>query len=362
MSEEPREKPGNFIRDIIAERQRAAGDSAARRHALSARAQRLPPHRSRQGDLASTSACAREFGGRCHLRFDDTNPTKEEPGVRRRRSCDDVRWLGFDWGEHLYYASRLLRAALRSGPMQLITRGQGVRRRPRRRSRSASTAARSTEPGREQPVPRPLGRGEPRPVPRGCARASSRTARASLRAKIDMASPQHQPARSGRCTGSATRRTTARATRGASIRCTTARTASRTRSRASRTRSARSSTRTTGRSTTGISTQLGIYHPQQIEFARLNLTHTVASKRKLLELVEEGHVARLGRPAHADARRASRRRGYTPEAIRDFSERDRRRQGATASSTSRCSSTACARTSIGARARAYGGAPARSSW
>jgi glutaminyl-tRNA synthetase len=47
---------------------------------------------------------AQEFGGRCHLRFDDTNPTKEEQeyidAIKR-----DVRWLGFDWGEHLYHAS-----------------------------------------------------------------------------------------------------------------------------------------------------------------------------------------------------------------------------------------------------------------
>ena len=61
--------------------------------------------------------------------------------------------------------------------------------------------------------------------------------------------------------------------------------------------------------------------PRQIEFARLNLTYTVMSKRKLLELVQEGHVSGLGRSAHADASSAMRRRGYTPEAIRAFCER-----------------------------------------
>ncbi|MBI4610702.1 MAG: glutamine--tRNA ligase, partial [Candidatus Rokubacteria bacterium] len=66
--------------------------------------------------------------------------------------------------------------------------------------------------------------------------------------------------------------------------------------------------------------QLGIYHPQQIEFARLNLSHTVMSKRKLLELVEEGHVTGWDDPRMPTIA-GLRRRGYTPEAIRDFCER-----------------------------------------
>jgi glutaminyl-tRNA synthetase len=65
---------------------------------------------------------------------------------------------------------------------------------------------------------------------------------------------------------------------------------------------------------------LGIYHPQQIEFARLNLSHTVMSKRKLLELVEAGHVAGWDDPRMPTIA-GLRRRGYTPEAIRDFCER-----------------------------------------
>ena len=66
--------------------------------------------------------------------------------------------------------------------------------------------------------------------------------------------------------------------------------------------------------------QLGIYHPQQIEFARLNLTYTVMSKRKLLELVEGGHVSGWDDP-RMPTLAGLRRRGYTPEAIRDFCER-----------------------------------------
>ena len=82
--------------------------------------------------------------------------------------------------------------------------------------------------------------------------------------------------------------------------------------------------------------------PRQIEFARLNLTYTVMSKRRLLELVQEGHVGRVGRPADADDRRL-RRRGYTPEALRTFCDRIgvAKREN---SSTSRCSSTPSART------------------
>src|SRR6185312_7101398 len=66
--------------------------------------------------------------------------------------------------------------------------------------------------------------------------------------------------------------------------------------------------------------QLGIYHPQQIEFARLNVSHTVLSKRKLLELVESGHVSGWDDPRMPTIS-GLRRRGYTPEAVRNFCER-----------------------------------------
>ena len=122
------------------------------------------------------------------------------------------------------------------------------------------------------------------------------------------------------CTASCTRRTTAPATSGASTRCTTAPTASPTRSRGSRTRSARWSSRTTARCTTGSSRRIGIYAPQQIEFARLNLTYTVLSKRQLLQLVQEKHVSGWDDPRMPTIC-GIRRRGYTPEAIRTFCER-----------------------------------------
>ena len=123
-----------------------------------------------------------------------------------------------------------------------------------------------------------------------------------------------------------------------------------TRSKASRTRSARWNSRTTGRSTTGSRRRWASSHPRQIEFARLNLTYTVMSKRKLLELVRE----KL-RHGWDDPRMPTicglRRRGYTPEAIRDVLRADRRGQGRQRRSTWLCWSTACARTSNARAAR-----------
>src|SRR5215469_15010113 len=92
----------DFIRDIV------AADLAAGRHRSVVT--RFPPepngylHISHAKSICLNFGIAEEFGGRCHLRFDDTNPTKEEQeyidAIER-----DVRWLGFDWGEHLYHAS-----------------------------------------------------------------------------------------------------------------------------------------------------------------------------------------------------------------------------------------------------------------
>src|SRR5256884_856761 len=92
----------DFIRDII------AADLAAKRH--TSVVTRFPPepngylHIGHAKSICLNFGVAQEFGGRCHLRFDDTNPTKEEQeyidAIER-----DVRWLGFDWGQNLYHAS-----------------------------------------------------------------------------------------------------------------------------------------------------------------------------------------------------------------------------------------------------------------
>ena len=101
-------EPGNtearrdFIREVV------HGDVEAGR--IEAVVTRFPPepnghlHIGHAKSMCLNFGIADEFGGRCHLRFDDTNPTKEEheyiESIQR-----DVRWLGFDWGEHLYFAS-----------------------------------------------------------------------------------------------------------------------------------------------------------------------------------------------------------------------------------------------------------------
>ena len=258
---------------------------------------------------------AEHAGGRCHLRFDDTNPTKETVEYVDSIMAD-VRWLGFDWGPHLYYASDYFQQ-LYDWAVQLIRAGRAYVDDQSAEEMSA-TRGTLTEPGRESPwrdrsvednldLFARMRAGE---FPDG-----SRV----LRAKIDMASPNlnlRDP-------------TMYRIRKVAHHR--------------------------TGEAwciypmydfahgqsdsiegvTHSICTleyedhrplydwyldQLGIYHPQQIEFARLNISHTVLSKRRLLELVEGRHVSGWDDPRMPTIA-GYRRRGYTPEAIRDFCER-----------------------------------------
>ena len=153
-----------------------------------------------------------------------------------------------------------------------------------------------------------------------------------LRAKIDMASPNINLRDPAIYRIKRARRTTAPATSGASTRCTPTRIRSRMRWSTSPTRSARSNSRTSGRSTTGCSQRLaegGLLArplPQQIEFARLNLTYVVLSKRKLIQLVEEKHVDGWDDP-RMPTLVGARRRGYTPEGFRAVRRAHRRLQG-----------------------------------
>src|SRR5437899_1129048 len=141
-----RETGQDFIRDII------RADLAAGRHATVIT--RFPPepngylHIGHAKSIALNFGIAEEFGGRCHLRFDDTNPTKEEQeyidAIER-----DVRWLGFDWGNHLYHASDYFEQ-LYEWAEHLIHTGKAY---VDDQSQAEMRAARGTltEPGRDSP-------------------------------------------------------------------------------------------------------------------------------------------------------------------------------------------------------------------
>ncbi|MBI4766123.1 MAG: glutamine--tRNA ligase/YqeY domain fusion protein [Deltaproteobacteria bacterium] len=258
---------------------------------------------------------AAEFQGLCNLRFDDTNPAKEE--VEYVESIqEDVKWLGFDWGDRLFYASDYFEQ-IYDCALQLIQK---------RRAYVCDLTAEEirayrgtlTEPGRDSPYRnRPL-EDNLKLLERmraGEFEDGSRT----LRAKIDMTSPNlnmRDPVMY-RILHADHHRTGDRwciypmydFTHGL---CD---------------------------SIEGITHSIctlefedhrplydwfldeaGVFHPQQIEFARLNLTYTVMSKRKLLRLVQDGQVSSWDDPRMPTIS-GLRRRGYTPESIRNFCDR-----------------------------------------
>ena len=258
---------------------------------------------------------AREFGGRCHLRFDDTNPAKEE--VEYVESIqEDIRWLGYDWQEHLYFASDYFEQ-LYQWAEELIRRGlayvDDLSAEDIRRYRGTLT-----EPGRNSPY-RDRSVEENLDLFRRMRAGEFPDGARVLRAKIDMASPNmnmrdptlyrirhvaHHRTGEGWCiypmydyahplSDSIERITHSL--------CTLEYEDHRP-------------------LYDWLCEALGIYHPQQIEFARLNLAYTVMSKRRLLRLVQDGHVAGWDDP-RMPTLAGYRRRGVTPEAIRDFCER-----------------------------------------
>jgi glutaminyl-tRNA synthetase len=258
---------------------------------------------------------AAEYGGRCHLRFDDTNPTREEEEYVQSIQ-EDVRWLGFDWAEHLYYASDYF-DQLHEWALQLIRVGKAyvddLSADETRDHRGTLTEAGKESPYRNRPVEENLDLF--RRMRAGEFPDGSRT----LRAKIDMASPNlnlRDPVMY--------RILHARHHRTGDKWCIYP-----------MYDFAHGQSDSVERITHSICTlefedhrplydwyveQLGIYHPRQIEFARLNLTHTVMSKRRLLELVREKHVRGWDDP-RMPTLGGLRRRGFTPEAIREFCER-----------------------------------------
>jgi glutaminyl-tRNA synthetase len=306
--------PSHFIRNIITE-DLEQGKNQGRVHT------RFPPepngylHIGHAKSICLNFGLAAEFGGLCNLRFDDTNPSKED--VEYVDSIkEDVRWLGFDWDNREYYASDYFEQ-LYQFALQLIKAGKAfvcdLNADQMREYRGTLTEAGKNSPYRDRSVAENLDlfqRMRAGEFPDG-----SRT----LRAKIDMASPNinmRDPVMYR------------------VLRATHHRTGDRWRIYPTYDFAHGQSDSIEG-ITHSICTlefedhrplydwfldQLNIHHPQQIEFARLNLTYTMMSKRKLLQLVNEGYVTGWDDP-RMPTLAGIRRRGYTPEAIRTFCER-----------------------------------------
>ncbi|MGQ9916999.1 MAG: glutamine--tRNA ligase/YqeY domain fusion protein [Bryobacteraceae bacterium] len=307
-AEEPR--PSNFIRDIIL-KDLETGRYGGRVHT------RFPPepngylHIGHAKSICLNFGLAREFGGKCNLRFDDTNPCKEE--IEYVESIkEDVRWLGFEW-DGLYYASDYF-DQLYEWAKELIRKGKAyvcdLSAEELRQYRGTLTEPGKDSPWRNRSVEENLELFER--MRRGEFPDGSRT----LRAKIDMASPNlnlRDPVMYR------------------ILHATHHRTGDKWCIYPTYDYAHGQSDSIEG-ITHSICTlefedhrplydwfirELGIYAPQQIEFDRLNLTYTVLSKRRLLRLVEMGFVRGWDDP-RMPTLSGMRRRGYTPEAIRTF--------------------------------------------
>src|SRR5438309_7658214 len=312
MSEHGR--PSNFVREIIEEHNRTGrfGGKVITR---------FPPepngylHIGHAKAICLDFGLARDYGGRCHLRFDDTNPAKESQEYVDAIMAD-VRWLGFDWGEHLYHASDYFEQ-LYQWAEELIRKGKAyvddLSADQIRESRGTLTEAGRESPHRSRSVEENLD------LLRRMRAGEFPDGSKTLRAKIDMASGNinlrdpvmyrirkatHQRTGDAWCIYPMYDWAHGQSDSIESV-------------------------------THSICTleyedhrplydwyldQLGVHHPQQIEFARLNLSHTVMSKRKLLRLVEGGHVSGWDDPRMPTIA-GLRRRGYTPESLRLFCDR-----------------------------------------
>ena len=307
-----RDQPSrDFIREIIDEDMRT-GKHKGRVHT------RFPPepngylHIGHAKSICLNFGIAEEFGGKCNLRFDDTNPTKEEQEYVQS-IMEDVRWLGFDWEDRLYFASDYF-GQMYAFAVQLVEAGKAyvddLSAEEISEYRGTVIKAGRNSPYRDRPIPENL------KLLEGMRNGEFENGEKVLRAKIDM------------CHSNMNMRDPIIY------------------------RILKASHHRTGDKwciypmydwahgledsieniTHSICTlefenhrplydwflaELGVYHPQQIEFARLNLTYTVMSKRKLLELVEGGLVNGWDDP-RLPTISGMRRRGYPPSAIRSF--------------------------------------------
>ena len=304
-------KPLDFIRQIVAE------DLATGKH--QAIVTRFPPepngflHIGHAKSICLNFGIAVENNARCHLRFDDTNPGKEST-VYVESIKRDVRWLGFDWGQHLYYASDYF-DRLHDFAIELIKLGKayvchlsGDEMREHRGT--------LTEPGKESPY-------RNRPIEENFALFAQMKngelpeGACVLRAKIDMAAPNiimrdpviyrimhtsHHRTGDKWCIYPMYDFTHCLSDMLEGI--------------------------THSLCTLEFENNRALYdwvldslktpnHPRQIEFARLNINYTVTSKRKLLQLVDEGKVSGWDDPRMLTIS-GLRRRGYTPASLRNF--------------------------------------------
>jgi len=307
--------PSNFIRNIIEEdlKQGEKGGKVITR---------FPPepngylHIGHAKSICLNFGLAGRYDGTCHLRFDDTNPSKEEEEYVNA-IIEDVKWLGFDWGKNLFYASGYFEQMYDYG-VELIKKGKAyvcsLNADEMREGRGTLTEAGTESPYRNRSVEENLDLFEK------MRKGEYENGAHVLRAKIDMASPnlnmrdpvlyriQHESHHKtgdkwciypmydfAHCIEDSIEGITH------SI-CTLE-----------------------------FEDHRPLYdwildalevdcHPQQIEFARLNLSYTLMSKRKLLTLVEEGHVSGWDDP-RMPTLAGLRRRGFPPEAIRDFCDR-----------------------------------------
>jgi len=301
----------DFIREIV------AADVAAGR--VSAPVTRFPPepngylHIGHAKSIALNFGIAQEFGGRCHLRFDDTNPVKEEQEYIDAIEAD-IRWLGYDWGEHLYHASDYFEQ-LYAWAVHLVERGHAfvddLSADEIRETRGTLTEPGVNSPYRDRPVAENLdlfARMRAGEFPNG-ARV--------LRARIDMASPNinlRDPV-------------LYRIVHAAHPRTGDAWCIYPTYDFAHGQSDAIEGI-THSICTLEFEVHRPLYDwliehlpvpavPHQYEFARLSLTHTVLSKRFLLRLVSEGRVRGWDDPRMPTIS-GLRRRGFPAEGIRNF--------------------------------------------
>ena len=316
MSNNDTEAASNFIRHIIDE-------DVAGKKLVDGVATRFPPepngflHIGHAKSICLNFGIARDYGGTCNLRFDDTNPHKENTEYIEAIK-NDVKWLGFDWGERLYFASDYFER-LYEYAVELIGAGKAyVCDLSAEESREYRGTL--TEPGRESPF-RTRSVDENMDLFARMRAGEFADGERVLRARIDMASPNinmrdptlyrirhgviHHQTGEAWCIYPMYDFTHPISDAIEHI--------------------------THSLCTLEFADHRPLYdwvldninidnHPRQIEFSRLNLEYTVMSKRKLTELVAEGDVAGWDDPRMPTIA-GLRRRGYTPSSIRDFCTR-----------------------------------------